>query len=537
MIIATIFSLCFSAAVFFSIKMPTHFQTIYWRGITLWDALLFCFIWVVTTAIFCFIQKLLDGISIKPRAGNLPTALIFLLILMAWLPFFLAFYPGNLSADSYSSINQAITYIKSTAHPVLFTLLVKLCLQTGLLLFGNMNAGIAVFSVVQMLMLDGILTYTVKWLQKHQAPRWWLVLSVAYFALNPLIVRFSFTMWKDILFSGVILLLVLFMYDLVTGVVSLQENTTLARFLLLSVLAAFLRNRIIYAMIAIFIILLIIYRTQWKKLLPAFLLTAVITLLIQGPLYHYLNIKPSNFAEGQGVTLQQLAAVVVNDGDMTEEEKAFLNQIIPLEDIPKAYHAGSVDSLKGYETFSHDFLNSHSAEYLRVWRSVVLKNPWISIKAWLMNTRSFWGFGVWIEPFAITWPSERLNIHQINIVQNMTGVDLCYLSNGILVNLGKVPVLRRIFELGSLGWLSAFLCLRLIVKKRYSVLVSVLPLTLLWLVLIATTPVFFEVRYMFAFHLALPVLGCMLLMGEKMDANFNGIRAGNERNDGRLSKL
>lgn len=110
----------------------------------------------------------------------------------------------------------------------------------------------------------------------------------------------------------------------------------------------------------------------------------------------------------------------------------------------------------------------------------------------------------------------------------MTGVDLCYLSNGILVNLGKVPVLRRIFELGSLGWLGAFLCLRLIEKKRYAVFISVLPLIMLWLVLIATTPVFFEVRYMFAFHLALPVLGCMLLMGETMDVNLNGIRVGNE---------
>lgn len=497
--------------------MPTDFTTVSYLGITLPDVWLFCIIWVVITAIFCVIQKLLDDISIELGTGHLPPLLNYILILMAWLPFFLAFYPGNLSPDSYSSIHQAINQINSTAHPVLFTLLVKLCVQTGLLFFGNMNAGVAVFSVVQMLILDGILTYTVQWLQKHHAPRWWLVLSVAYFALNPLIVRFSFTMWKDILFSGVILLLVLFLYDLVTGVVHLEENTTLARFLLLSVLAAFLRNRIIYAMIAIFILLLILYRLQWKRLAPAFFLTAVITLLIQGPLYHYLNIKPSNFAEGQGVTLQQLAAVVVNDGSLTEEEKAFLNHIIPIEDIPKAYHAGSVDYLKGYETFSHDFLNSHSAEYLQVWRSVVRKNPWISIKAWLMNTRGFWGFGVWIEPFAVTWPSERLNIHQINIVQNMTGVDLCYLSNGILVNLGKVPVLRRIFELGSLCWLGAFLCLRLIVKKRYAVLVSVLPLIMLWLVLIATTPVFFEVRYMFAFHLALPVLGCMLMMGETMD--------------------
>lgn len=133
------------------------------------------------------------------------------------MPFFLAFYPGNISGDSFSSIYQALSHITSTAHPVLFTLLVKVTLKTGLFLFHNMNAAIAVFSITQMLLLDGILTYTVFWLNRHGISRKGCILAVIYFALNPLIVRFSFTMWKDILFSGVMLLLVLFLYDVAIG--------------------------------------------------------------------------------------------------------------------------------------------------------------------------------------------------------------------------------------------------------------------------------------------------------------------------------
>lgn len=323
--------------------------------------------------------------------------------------------------------------------------------------------------------------------------------------------RYAFTMWKDILFSGVMLLIVLFLYDLVTGEISFTENKTLARFLVLSVLAAFLRNRIVYGVIGIYILLLFMYRAEWKRLLPAFAVTVAITLLIQGPLYRQMNIKPSNFAEGQGVTLQQLAAVVVNGGRMTEEEKAFLNRMIPLEDIPAAYRPGSVDSLKGYKTFDHDFLNAHSSEYMRVWWGVFLKNPWICIRAWLMNTRGFWGFNVWIEPFAITWPSERWQIYQTNITQELLGLDLNRISNGVLVNMGKVPVLRRLFDLGCLGWFGAFIAMQMIIRKRYPVLLALLPLIALWLTLIASTPVFHEVRYMFVYHLALPVLGYILL--------------------------
>jgi hypothetical protein len=153
-----------------------------------------------------------------------------------------------------------------------------------------------------------------------------------------------------------------------------------------------------------------------------------------------------------------------------------------------------------------------------------MKNPWISMKAWLMNTRGFWGFNVWIEPFAITWSSDELDIHQVNIVQNITGIDLSYYSNGILLKIEKIPFVRRFFELGSLGWLGVFVSLRMILKRQYKKLIALLPLTALWIVLIVSTPVFFEVRYMFAYHLALPVLGCMLIMGERMDiTEVNGL--------------
>jgi hypothetical protein len=489
-LLTAIFSFLFSGAVFFSVMMPTEFTTVYWKGIQSTDVVWFLCIWLVSVCCFYLVNEILDRVKISPLHTEklLPSAAcVYIVILLAWLPFWLAFYPGNLSPDSYSSIKQSLNGINSTAHPVFFTLFVKLCIEIGLHIFGSMNAGIAVFSVVQMLILDGILTYTVCWLKKHHVPKILLWLAVVYFALNPLIVRYSFTMWKDILFSGVMLLIVLFLYDLSTGVVTFKETKTLVCFVILAVLAAFLRNRIIYAVIGIFVVLLIVYRSLWKRLLPTFCITAALILFVQGPMYNWLNIKSSNFAEGQGVSLQQIAAVVVNDGNMTEDEKAFINQIIPLEDIPKAYKESTVDNLKGYETFNHDFLNANSGKFIKVWSSIVMKNPWTSVKAWLMTTRGFWGFNVWIEPYAITWSNEELEIHQVNFIENLTGIDLCYLSNGVLVNIEKLPFIRRFFELGTLGWFGAFVGLRLILKRQYKKLI------------------------------ALPLLGCILIMGERMD--------------------
>jgi len=136
-----------------------------------------------------------------------------------------------------------------------------------------------------------------------------------------------------------------------------------------------------------------------------------------------------------------------------------------------------------------------------------------------MNTRGFWGFNVWIEPFAITMENERLGIFQTNIIQKLLGLDLSHLSNGILIYLKKVPVLRRMVELASLGWFGMFVFTRMIIQRRYRILLTLLPLILLWLALIASTPTFFEPRYMFTYHLALPVLGYLSMSRPSKNEN------------------
>lgn len=151
--IASVFSFFFSNAVLFSIKMPTDFKTIYWSKIKLTDIIMLGLIWVFSTWMFCFIDKQLDGLTLKNTLSSFSLPVVFCFIFLAWLPFYLSFFPGNISGDSYASIYQAIHRINSTAHPVLFTLLVKICVQIGLYLFGSMNAGIAVFSLTQMMIL------------------------------------------------------------------------------------------------------------------------------------------------------------------------------------------------------------------------------------------------------------------------------------------------------------------------------------------------------------------------------------------------
>ncbi len=517
-----LFGILLSLAIFFSLKIPQSGYSAVWTGWKNTDVILFGVILIITE---CGSYAAMHGLDLEAKAtkatkavkaakalaGRQDSIFAFLAIFCSWFPFFLAFYPGNLSPDSYSSIYQALNQITSTAHPVLFTLMVRVCLRTGLFLFqGDMNAAVAVYSVAQMLLLAGTLAYCVGWLLRCGVPRWFAVLSVIYFAWNPLIARYSFTMWKDIPFSAVLLLLVLKLYDMtVCGKAGRKDWIS---FMILSVLASFLRNRVIYLVIVCYVVLLILYHEKWKKLLPVFLGTAAAVCLIQGPGYDALGIRASNFSEAVGVQLQQVACVVANGGDLTEEQEDFLDQIIPLETIPEVYNPTSVDTLKGADGFSHDFLNAYKAEFIQLWLELLPSNLDSYLYAWAMNTRGYWGFSIWFEPFAITWENESLGIYQTNIVKNLTGLDLEYLSNGILLNIGRVPVVRRFFDLGALAWLTVFCFFRQMKKRRYRLLMPLFPLLAVWVTLLLTTPVFREVRYMFVFHLSLPVVVMMLFL-------------------------
>lgn len=495
---------------------------VYWDEWKYADVAIFFVAFVISVILVFFLDIVLDFLEKKQYykrviPGRYSSVVIFCSIFLCWLVVFLTFYPGSCSYDSYQSIQQSLTQITSNAHPVLFTLFVKVCIQTGLALFHNMNAAVALFSIVQMLILAVVLTYTVQWLANHNAPLLFIILTIIYYSANPIIVRYSFTMWKDIMFSAVILLLVLFLYDLVTDErKSLQDNKTLLQLIILSVLASFLRNRIIYGVMVCFFILVFIEKQGKRKLFMVFSAVSMFVLVIQGPVYDVLEIEKSNFAEGQGVSLQQIAAVVVQNGNISDVELEFIEHIIPLEDIPKAYKASTVDSLKYYESFDNEYLNNHSGKYLQVWAGIIWKNPWIATKAWLMTTRGFWGFNVWTDPWVVPKDSKTYGVYWVNYLEKITGVDLSGVWNGIAYKAGTVPILRRVLDLGSMGWIGMFCVVRQITKKRYKVVVALMPLIILWLVLIFTTPLFFEPRYMFAFNLAMPFWGSLLIMGDQL---------------------
>ena len=92
----------------------------------------------------------------------LPSALIFVM----YLPVFLAVYPGFFVYDAQDELMQVVTRSFSTHHPLVHVLMLGGIIQLVHKLTGSYNAGIACYTVFQMLVMAGIFGWCIRKLEK-----------------------------------------------------------------------------------------------------------------------------------------------------------------------------------------------------------------------------------------------------------------------------------------------------------------------------------------------------------------------------------
>jgi len=51
--------------------------------------------------------------------------------------------------------------------------------------------------------------------------------------------------------------------------------------------------------------------------------------------------------------------------------------------------------MKWSDDFDSAFFREHHKEFLKVWLSLLIKNPKLYVEAWAMDTCGFWGLSYW----------------------------------------------------------------------------------------------------------------------------------------------
>ncbi|MDE7231716.1 MAG: hypothetical protein K2N37_01370, partial [Lachnospiraceae bacterium] len=169
-------------------------------------------------------------------------------IFTCWLPVFLAYYPSVFAYDAEGQLYQVIAGDYSTHHPLLHTLFLGAFFRLGGRL-GSYSTGMAVHSVVQMLLMAGAFAGALTYLYEKRTARWTRILLLLFYALFPTNSVLAISTTKDVLFSALVLLYTVCFYRLTCDLnmeVTWKERAVC---ILLGVLMLLFRNNAVYAFV------------------------------------------------------------------------------------------------------------------------------------------------------------------------------------------------------------------------------------------------------------------------------------------------
>lgn len=451
--------------------------------------------------------------SLRPGAVWAFSSVFFFL---CWVPCIAVYYPGSISPDSLACITRAIGRAGlSNQQPVFYILLMRPFLLFSLSLGKGLDFGCMLFLTAQAAAMAAMLGYVPAWLRKSGAPLWSAVLCGAFFTLIPVFPMYAVTMWKDIPFAGLMTVYVLNLCDIVRSRGEwLRGGKNLSWFLALNLLLAFLRNNGYYVVAVTLILLAAIYRKNWKRLAPCFLAVLILIPAVQGPVYRLCGVTPSPFAESVGIPLQQIGYTVTHNGNVTPEQKEFLNQVIPYGEIREAYNPITSNGIKFHEDFNNAFLEKNKVQFLRVWAAMLVPNFGSYVKAYLLETVGYWHVGTtgWVLYYG-TGDGYGAKELGLSLSSSFGSPTVRTMRDNIKANFGQyqnqMKILSSLINIGFLFWASVLAALLLFLRKGAKSLLAFLPLLLLWGTLMVASPTYCEFRYMFAFATVLPALLAM----------------------------
>lgn len=501
----------------------SKFSDVCFKTFEVKNFLLILLLWVVTFLVITIIEYISDYIENtvysknNNKNGGIRVFLIAIaVILICWLPFVLSYFPGGIYADTTRSIAQAIGEENLNNHnPVIYALILKAFIKIGGFI-NSANAvqvGIKLFTIFQVLVMAGVCAYFVYWIHKNRVSTKYLVLTTLFFAFFNLIPLYAISIWKDTPFCIALFLYSIFLASTVfEDGKNLEKPIGILKYAILIFMVAFFRNNGMYIAILTTIILFIVYRKSLLKGLKGFMAVSLIELMIcviiQGPVYNHFKMN-TEFVENLGVLIQQVCYVVSNDGNITDEELEFINNICPIEKIKEKYCPCLVDTIKWSGEFSDEFLEKNKGEFLKVWFKIFLKNPKDYIKAYLLNTIGYWDVNQathdrYINPEMWGGSGESMGVIQKDYVQLKTNKSIrkiitpqIYISSAVFLFILLLGMLITIY------------------KKKYKNLIAYVPAVLTWITIMIAVPLAFSLRYVYISVLMVPMSLVLPFLGKK----------------------
>lgn len=432
--------------------------------------------------------------------------IVALLFFIAWLPYFLNYYPGITSYDTHYQLMQGFGVIPyNNHHPVVDTFIMSSVVKVGYAIAGNYNFGIALYSILQMIFCAITLSFVIYYMGKKNINPIIKLITFLCFAFVPFVPQFSIAVWKDVPFA---IFMVWFLIGIIEMIIN-EENffgkkRNLLIFVLVALCVLFFRNNGVYIVLLTLPFALFWRRKYWKQILLTFALPIVFYYIIIGPVFTKLDIAKSSPREMLSIPIQQMARIVKYKGDeLSEEDKNIIGQYINIEEAAEVYDPTISDPVKN--GFNDGTYNQDKLNLIKLYVKLALRFPGETLEALVGNTYGYYypevvtysiATGVYQSPFEA---EQFMDLHEDQIVKIPV---LDNLINSIYDK--QIPIVSLIANIGFVFWVVLGIVFYNIYQKRYKYLLMFIPVGILYLTCLAS-PVSGELRYIYSMFVSLPL--------------------------------
>ena len=419
-------------------------------------------------------------------------------ILLCWLPYIIAFYPGMLMMDTCDQLLQAngfpcITYNNLAYHasdtvflndsnPVFNTVVVGFFFKFGKLI-GNQNLGIFFYSIIQVLMTAAIFSYSIVFAYKKGISKHICIFGILFYAIMPLFPTYAYTVVKNSLASLLIIAYMFVLYDVIFHTQEfIQKKWKMCLFVALSLLSMLNNKSGMYIMLLSGIVLCIAKRKYWKQLLlivfvPILMFQAYTSFLLPA-----FNVSPGKSEELYSIPYQQTARYVRDHGDkVTEEERKIIDKVLIYDKLAENYNPLLSDGIKG-KSCRMNHTSEEKKEYLKVWFIMFWKQPVCYMEATLQNT--YYQFFPNISAGPVYTESMKKCSNYLDKYSDdgyfklgwVDGLEQSRVTINQWIKVArKLPILGILSNIGLYTWILLILTVIAVAKRKYKLLLLYSP--------------------------------------------------------------
>lgn len=328
-------------------------------------------------------------------------------ILLSWLPCFLAYFPGIYSYDGEPQLIQYTSGQLDNHHPVIHTLIIGGCYDLGQWLqsHGINIDGLAFYTTIQVLLLSFAMAYMLRFLVKRNTGRIFVILFALYICLFPTMPLMAISSTKDTFFAAFFALFLTELAGIYTAKKEQNADSVVAsdliRLFIFSAGCMFFRRNGYYVIAILLMFFVVVAACQVirsrKNILLKNPLYAVAFILLISVLFFSITektvIKCTSALEGESaealsIPLQQMArAFKSNDNAIRIKYGERLTTYVSETGLCN-YRPLITDGVKQY--FNNEYFATNKADFIKVYVELGKDYPGPYVLAVLYLTKGDW---------------------------------------------------------------------------------------------------------------------------------------------------